>query len=67
MTKTISQKLRELAYKHRVTTWSYADHLTNSQEIIYWRADWREDLDDLTPDEWFLFCNLVACALESEQ
>jgi hypothetical protein len=67
MTKTISQKLRELAYKHRASTWSAEDHRICSEVLLEWRPRFNECLDDLTPDEWFLFCNLVACALESEQ
>jgi hypothetical protein len=67
MTKTISQKLRELAQgKAEVPNFWWLPH--SVQEAIY---DWK-DLDteswiDLNQDERRTFCEFVACALESEQ
>ena len=67
MTKTISQKLRELAFKHDSWNWRQADFDLCWDMLPEWRDFRTETLDDLTPNEWFDFCNLVACALESEQ
>jgi hypothetical protein len=66
MTKTISQKLRELARKPDTANWNKS-HWESGVIACNWRSVRTENLDDLSPDEWFLFCNLVACALESEQ
>jgi hypothetical protein len=65
MTKTISQKLREhaLSGDHLFRAQSdVASVLFDFRDIV--RGEW---LLDLNLEEYFDFCNLVACALESEQ
>jgi hypothetical protein len=65
MTKTISQKLRELAQKPYIYTWNEEDRAMC--DVCHQWCTGLQSLDDLNTDEWLLFCNLVACALESEQ
>jgi hypothetical protein len=60
------QQIRELASKPNPRTYTGNDWKA-CYFVQQWRTSGKENLDDLTPDEWFLFCNLVACALESEQ
>jgi hypothetical protein len=67
MTKTISQKLRELAYtKGGVPDFWWPPYF--AQEAIYdWKDLDKEYLIDLTLDERCMFLLFLACALESEQ
>lgn len=66
MTKTISQKLRELGRKPMVSSWTNVD-LSTWDVVDQWRDADSEEFSALTDEEWLIFCNLVACALESEQ
>jgi hypothetical protein len=67
MTKTISQKLRELAALDVKAKWNKTNREA-AYEARSWRARARNEwLDELSLDEWRLFCLFVACALESEQ
>lgn len=65
MTKTISQKLREHALSGGFLFSGQSDAVSvlfDFRDIV--RGEW---LLDLNPEEYFDFCNLIACALESEQ
>jgi hypothetical protein len=67
MTKTISQKLRELARKPPTQLWNASDRETCTTTHEWRSTRTGEWLGDLNSDEWMLWCLFVACALESEQ
>ena len=63
--KTISEKLRELAALPEKAKWN-----TTNREAAYEACAWRvlarnEWLDNLSLDEWVLFCLFIAEALEA--
>lgn len=64
--KTISDKLRELARKPNTSDWNFADWEACGKAEVWREHRWRENLDDLNPEEWATFCLFVAEALESE-
>lgn len=64
--KTISEKLRQLAEKPSIVNWSKSDWDAMDEISVKWRGHWEEDFDDMTRGEWFLFCNFVAEALETQ-
>jgi hypothetical protein len=67
MTKTISQKLRELAALDVKARWNNANREA-AHEASAWRVLARNEwLDEMSFDEWCLFCLFVAEAKESEQ